>query len=137
MNVRPGRFVLGTLFVVAFFFTFIFGGFLLEAFFGSIFGVTFETTNLQIEGIAIEFIASVIVVLASLFLSMKTYGRDFPNLILLGSTSLFAIVIFEIVSGMSFPTLMSNFSYVFLVILVTCLAGIVYGVRGAVGANAK
>ena len=107
--------------MVTCFFAFIFGGLLLEAFFGPSLGVTLDATALQIEGIATEFLASVVIALASLFLSTKKYGRSLPNVILLGSTSLFAIVVFEIVSGMSFPTFMTNLSYALFLIMIASL----------------
>ena len=134
---RPGRILLGAIFVIDFFFSFLFGGFLFEAFYGSSFGVSLVASNNQIAGMFLEFAVSVILVLASLLISWKRYGRDLWQLCLLGSVSLLSIISLVIMSGMSFPVFTSRFFGLYIVMFVASIAGIVYGARGMLASNAR
>ena len=134
---HSGRFALDAAFVVGFFFAFLFGGFLFEAFFGQSFGVQMVAANNAIDSWVIEFVISVAVVLGSHLFSWKKHGRDRCHLLLLGSISLFAIDSFVISTGMAFPILMQDFTYAFYLIFVLSLAGIIYGIRRVVNGNKK
>jgi hypothetical protein len=126
--VRSGRF-LDTLFVVAFFFAFLLGGFLLQAFFGQYLGVQLIASNNVIDGIIIEFIISVAALAGSFLLLLKKFERGRWHFLLLGCIILLVIVSFIIATGGAFPIFIPNIVSPLYIVDVLSLSGIVYGIR--------